>query len=121
MRETRVLVVDDEKNIRTVITGALEGPELSVRSAVNGEDALQRLEDGAADVVLLDLKLPGMGGIEVLRRIRDAWPDTRVIVITAHGTVATAVEAMKLGAVDFIEKPFAAEEVRQAVRNASGS
>jgi len=118
MAETKVLVVDDEKNIRSVLAEALDGPELSVRSAVNGEDALQQLAAEGADVVLLDLKMPGMDGLDVLRRVRESWPDTRVLVITAHGTVPLVVEAMKLGAVEFIEKPFSPEEVREAVRKA---
>jgi DNA-binding response OmpR family regulator len=80
---------------------------------VNGEEALQRLREGPFGLVFLDLKMPGMDGMDVLRRIKDDWPKTRVIIITAHGTIESAVEAMKLGAVDFIQKPFSPGEIRE--------
>jgi CheY-like chemotaxis protein len=108
-----ILVVDDEKNIRLTMSQSLEPLEIPVQTAVNGEEALQKLrEKGRFGLVFLDLKMPGMDGIEVLRRIRDDWPKTRVIIITAHGTIESAVEAMKLGAVDFIQKPFSPGEIR---------
>ncbi|MEW6356337.1 MAG: response regulator [Planctomycetota bacterium] len=110
-----VLIVDDEKNIRLTLSQSLEPLGLETETAVNGEEALAKLEEKDFGVMLLDLKLPGMDGMEVLCRVRDIRPDIRVIIITAHGTVDSAVEAMKLGAVDFIQKPFAPQEIRDLV------
>jgi DNA-binding NtrC family response regulator len=110
-----VLIVDDEKNIRLTLSIALEPLGLESDSAMNGEEALQMLREKDYRLVLLDLKMPGMDGMEVLRRLRDIRPDIRVIIITAHGTIESAVEAMKLGAVDFIQKPFAPKEIRDLV------
>jgi CheY-like chemotaxis protein len=112
MPPTSILVVDDEKNIRLTMSQALEPLNVPVQTAVNGEDALAQLEHGDFGLVFLDLKMPGMDGMEVLRRIRAARPRTRVVIITAHGTIGSAVEAMKLGAVDFIQKPFSPGEIR---------
>ncbi|MFZ7128601.1 MAG: response regulator [Desulfobacterales bacterium] len=112
MEKKPILVVDDEKNIRLTMSQSLEPLGIPVQTAVNGEEALQKLEEGAFGIVFLDLKMPGMDGMEVLRRIEGAWPKTRVIIITAHGTIASAVEAMKLGAVDFVQKPFSPGEIR---------
>jgi len=116
MADKTILVVDDEKNIRLALSRALEELGLPVAAAVNGEDALQQLESGDVGIMLLDLKMPGMDGLEVLRRVASARPEVRVIIITAHGTVPNAVDAMKLGAADFIQKPFSSDEVRQVVR-----
>lgn len=114
MTAPRILVVDDEKNIRLTVPRALERLTESVDTAVNGEEALSKLEKAPFDVVFLDLKLPGMDGMDVLRTIEAQWPHTRVIIITAHGTVASAVEALKLGAVDYLQKPFSPDEIREA-------
>jgi DNA-binding response OmpR family regulator len=105
--------VDDEKNIRLTLSQSLESLEIPVQTAVNGEEALQKLRKGPFGLVFLDLKMPGMDGMEVLRQIKDGWPKIRVIIITAHGTIESAVEAMKLGAVDFIQKPFSPVEIRE--------
>lgn len=94
---------------------ALSALDAEVDTAVNGEEALQKLEDAEYDVMLLDLRMPGMDGMEVLRRISKSRPEVRVIIITAYGTVDWAVEAMKLGAVDFIQKPFSPKELRNIV------
>ena len=84
-------------------------------TAVNGEEALAKLKEKDYGLVLLDLRLPGMDGMEVLRRLREIRPDIRVIIITAYGTIESAVDAMKLGAVDFIQKPFSPKEIRGLV------
>jgi DNA-binding response OmpR family regulator len=112
MENKPILVVDDEKNIRLTMSQALEPLGISVQTALNGEEAIQKLQGNAFRLVFLDLKMPGMDGMEVLRRVKDNWPKTRVIIITAHGTIASAVAAMKLGAVDFIQKPFSPREIR---------
>ena len=111
-----ILVVDDEKNIRMTMIHALETSGYHVESAITGEEALLMLKASPFDLVFLDLKMPGMDGIEVLRRARQSWPTMRMVVITAHGTVDNAVEAMKLGAADFIQKPFTPEEIREVAK-----
>lgn len=112
MEKKNILIVDDEKNIRLTMSHALEPLGIPIRTAVNGEEALQMLDEIPSGLVFLDLKMPGMDGMEVLRRIKNKWPKIRVIIITAHGTIESAVEAMKLGAVDFIQKPFSPGEIR---------
>jgi DNA-binding response OmpR family regulator len=113
MQKKPILIVDDEKNIRLTMSQSLEPLEIEVRTAVNGEEAMQKLCEKPFGLVFLDLKMPGMDGMEVLRRIKENWPNTRVIIITAHGTIETAGEAMKLGAVDFLQKPFSPGEIRE--------
>lgn len=112
MEKAPILIVDDEKNIRLTMSQSLEPLEIPVQTAVNGEEALQKLKDGQFGMVFLDLRMPGIDGMEVLRRIKEDWPKIRVVIITAHGTIESAVEAMKLGAVDFIQKPFSPVEIR---------
>jgi DNA-binding response OmpR family regulator len=110
-----VLVVDDEPNIRLVFRTALGPSGYTVLEAKGGQEALDCLEIEPVDVVLLDLLMPGLGGIEVLRRLRDRGDETPVVVVTAHGTIPDAVEAMKLGAIDFLTKPLSPEALRGAV------
>ena len=116
MEKKKILVVDDEKNIRLTLTQALEPLGFPVRTAGDGEEALRQLQESEFRLILLDLKLPGMDGMEVLRRIRKSWPKLPVVMITAHGTIEYAVEAIKLGAVDFLRKPFSPGEIRELVR-----
>jgi len=111
----RILVVDDEKNIRLTLGQTLEVVGYRVQAAVNGEDALKQLETEDFDLMLLDLRMPGMDGIDVLRQAMERRPGMRVVIVTAHGSIDTAVEAMKIGAVDFIQKPFAPREIRSLV------
>jgi len=113
MKNESILVVDDEKNIRMTLSQSLEPLKIAVQTAVNGEEALQKLRESTYRLVFLDLKMPGMDGMDVLHRIKEEWPKIRVIIITAHGTIESAVEAMKLGAVDFIQKPFSPGEIRE--------
>jgi DNA-binding response OmpR family regulator len=113
MQKKPILVVDDEKNIRLTMTQSLEPLEIPLQTAINGEEALQKLRNGPFGLVFLDLKMPGMDGMKILGQIRNNWPKTRVIIITAHGSIESAVEAMKLGAVDFIQKPFSPGEIRE--------
>ncbi|MCF8099959.1 MAG: response regulator [Desulfarculaceae bacterium] len=112
MKDQKILVVDDEKNIRLSLSQALAPLGWPVETAVNGEEALGKLDDQSILLIILDLRMPGMDGIEVLRRVSELRPDIRVIIVTAYGTVERAVEAMKLGAVDLIQKPFSPEQIR---------
>ena len=112
----RVLVVDDEKNIRLTLRQALEEQGLEVAIVSSGEAALEQLRAGEAfALMLLDLKMPGLGGMEVLQRTQELRPGLPVVVFTAHGSAENATEAMKLGAADFIEKPFTPPEIRALV------
>lgn len=107
----RVLIVDDEANMRWVLGEALTTAGYDVAGAGNGQEALQQMSKGAIDLVILDLKLKGMDGLATLRHLRERWPEVVVIILTAYGTVTTAVEAMQLGAADYLRKPFDVEEV----------
>jgi DNA-binding NtrC family response regulator len=115
MKTRPILIVDDEKNIRLTVSQSLESIGLDTDTAMNGDEALAKLKANDYSLILLDLKMPGMDGMQVLRRIREIRPEVRVIVITAYGTVESAVEAMKLGTVDFVQKPFASDEIRALV------
>jgi DNA-binding NtrC family response regulator len=114
----RILVLDDERNIRTTIRRCLESPEMYIDDAINGEEALTKFTVNTYDLLLLDLKLPGIDGMEILKIVRNLYPDMRVIIISAHGTIQTAIEAMKTGALDFLEKPFTPSDLRQVVQKA---
>jgi len=117
VKET-VLVVDDEAGVRTSL-GAILGDEgYAVEAVGSGEEALAALESRRYDVVLLDVWLPGADGLEVLRRIRETDAELPVVVISGHGTIETAVKAVRLGAQDFVEKPLSLEKTLVAVRNA---
>lgn len=116
MPETKILIVDDEKNILLTVRHALEPKGYEVASASTGEEALRLLEQQVFDLLLLDLKLPGIDGMSVLKEARERQPRVPVVIISAYGTVGNAVAAMKLGAIDFLEKPFSPEELRETVR-----
>lgn len=115
MASQRVLIVDDERNIRLTLKGALEAGGLEVEAVLQGEEALQKLTESSYDAMILDLRLPGMDGLTVLRQVAERFAGTKVIIITAYGTVEAVVEAMQLGAVDFLQKPFEPTEVREIV------
>ena len=113
---TRVLIIDDETNIRRMMRLTLESDGCEVEDAEDGAKGLVLFGDGARfDAVLLDQKMPGMNGIETLRQIRSRAPDARVIMISAFGTIELAVEAMKLGATDFLRKPLTPDALRAAL------
>lgn len=113
MEKKAILVVDDEKNIRLTISQSLDYLKIPVETAANGEEALEKLNSGRFGMMFLDLKMPGMDGMEVLNIARQNFPDIRVIIITAHGSISSAVEAMKIGAIDFIQKPFGIKKIRE--------
>lgn len=117
---TKILVIDDEKNIRLTLQQTLQAADTTVDTAINGEEGLQKVEATDYDLVLLDLQLPGMDGLEVLQQLRQRKPGLPVMLLSAHGTVKTAVDALHSGAVDFLEKPFSPREVRDAVARALG-
>src|SRR5678809_1214524 len=114
----RILIVDDEPGIRQSLKGVFEDEGFATESVSSGEECLRKIGDAAYDLVLLDIWLPGIDGLETLRRIRELSPTTRVIMISGHATIATAVSATKLGAYDFIEKPLSLEHTLLTARNA---
>ena len=115
----RILVVDDESGIRFSLRGILEDEGFAVAEAETGEAGLAQLDaDGAFDLVFLDIWLPGLDGLEVLSRLREDRPELPVVMISGHGTIETAVGAIKLGAFDFIEKPLSLEKVLLAAHKA---
>lgn len=113
-----ILLIDDEPNICQIIADILSLKGYDVAETYNGEEGLRRIGENGIDLVLLDLKLPGISGMEILKKILREHPEIPVIIISAHGTIQTAVESIKLGAYDFIEKPLDADRLLILVRNA---
>ncbi|HWP35015.1 MAG TPA: response regulator, partial [Thermodesulfobacteriota bacterium] len=113
----RILIVDDEPGVRESLRMVLKG-EHDVRTAADAPAALARLAEGPVDLVLLDILMPGMDGLELLRAIRQRHPALPVVMLTATRTIRTAVEAMRLGAFDYLTKPFDVEELLVVVRQA---
>ncbi len=114
--KTRILVIDDEDHIRRVMRMTLEAAGYEVGEAADGPRGLEAFGDGSAwNAVLLDQRMPGMDGLETLRRMKERRADARVIMITAYASIELAVDAMKLGALDFVRKPMTPETVRNAV------
>ena len=115
----RILIIDDEENIRRVTRLTLQAAGYEIGEAVDGERGLEAFGNGSAwDAVLLDQKMPGMDGLETLRHIKNRQPGARVIMSTAYASIELAVDAMKLGATDFVRKPMTPEIVRNAVATA---
>ena len=115
----RILVVDDEKVVRDGCNRVLTGKGYEIEAAENGKDALVVLANGKVDIILLDLKMPVMGGEEVLEKVAAEYPQIPVIIITGHGTVDTAVDCMKNGAYDFITKPFQIDQFLMTIKRAA--
>src|SRR5216684_7394931 len=115
----KVLVVDDEANLRKVLATMLRRTGYDVTVAADGEQGLAEFLKSGADIVVTDLVMPKMGGMELLRSVNSSNPDVPVIIITAHGTVDSAVEAIKLGAFDYITKPFDQAEIQAVVAKAT--
>ncbi len=112
-----ILIADDEKGIRDSLKRLLEFESYKVLLANDGPGALISVRDERVDLVLLDIKMPGMDGLEVLSRIHEEQPELPVVIISGHGTIQTAVEATRLGAYDFIEKPIDADRILLVIRN----
>ncbi|HEY4708513.1 MAG TPA: response regulator, partial [Thermodesulfobacteriota bacterium] len=110
-RQARILIIDDEPLMRISISDALKGDGYHVAETASGKEGIGRVKDGSFDIVITDLRLPDLDGIEVLKSCKRASPDTFVILITAYGAVETAVEAMKYGAYDYVTKPFSMDEL----------
>jgi two-component system response regulator HydG len=116
---SRILVIDDDPGVRETMERTLRHAGYTVLGAGTGEEGYELARGGAFDVILSDMRMPGMSGLDVLRRLRDVHVDAAFIIMTGFGTVDTAVEAMKLGAVDFVQKPFFRDELLMRVRSAT--
>src|SRR4051794_10009703 len=118
MRHKSVLVVDDDESLRRITQMQLEEAGYAAVTAASGDEALRLIDEDAPALVITDLKMPGISGLELLRKIREQYPQTAVVLITAFGTVQTAVAAMKAGAYDYITKPIDYEELLLVVHRA---
>ncbi len=116
--KAKILVVEDENSMREVLSMLLEGEGYHVVAAADGAEGLELIDRDIFDLVITDIKMPGASGFDILKRAQEVSPDTLVIMITAFGTVESAIEAMKLGSYDYINKPFKIDEIRLIVRNA---
>ncbi len=115
---TNVLVVDDEKALVQVIVDTLREVNVSARGAHGGEACLEVLQKENIDVIILDIKMPGMDGVETLQAVKKQFPLVEVVMLTGHGTIETSVECMKLGAFDYILKPFDFDELLEKIKAA---
>jgi two-component system, NtrC family, response regulator PilR len=113
-----ILIVDDEPSYRKILKLLFEAENHSVRTAENGKDALDKIEESPCDLIVSDVRMPDMDGIELLAAARERFPDMCVVLMTAFGTIDTAREAFRLGADDFIQKPFQNDELRLIVKRA---
>jgi len=118
MTEDRVLLVDDEEEFVIALSKRLKARGLDIETAESGERAVEIVRQRKFDAVILDLAMPGMDGIETLQRLLQLDPDAQVILLTGHGTVPAATQAMKLGAADFLEKPCDFQELMDKIREA---
>ena len=114
----KILIIDDEKSIVNILSISLKSDGYDVVSAYNGEEALNVFQKESPNIVLTDLKMPGMDGIEILKKIKELNSDAEVIIITGHGDMDSAIEALKFGASDFINKPVGDEALSIALNRA---
>ncbi|MEE9180466.1 MAG: response regulator, partial [Vicinamibacteria bacterium] len=115
---SRILVVDDETSMRQLLEITLRKEGYRVTMAESGQKAVEALSKAAYDLVISDIKMPDMSGVEVLRVVKQSAPETPVIMITAYSSAETAVEALRLGAYDYIAKPFKIDELKVTIKNA---
>lgn len=118
MIKDKILIIDDEPGIRSTLKGILEDEDLAVKTTETGEEGLNLMKGENFDLILLDIWLPQMSGIEVLKQIKTNEVNSQVVMITGHGSIETAVMATKLGAYDFLEKPLSLEKVVLTIKNA---
>ena len=118
MEKIKILLVDDEKDFVQALADRMKMRDLKSDVALNGEQALEIVEDEIPDVMVLDLKMPGIDGMEVLRRVKKTYPDVQVIILTGHGTESDEKEARKLGAYDYLQKPADIDTLVQKIQKA---
>ncbi|MFC1563355.1 response regulator [candidate division KSB1 bacterium] len=119
MAYEKVLLVDDEEEFIETLSERMQTRGLSVDTATNGADAIKLVEKTFYDAIILDLQMPGLDGIETLKRIREYNPDSQIILLTGYASVEKSVEAVKHGAVDFLEKPADINKLMEIIREAS--
>ena len=112
----RILIVDDEEIVIRSCLRILDGDEFQVEAVQDGREALRKIEENPYDVVVLDIMMPNIDGLEVLRRVKETHPNVDVIMVTGLSQIDTAVQAMKLGAFDYISKPFEPDELAEIDR-----
>jgi DNA-binding NtrC family response regulator len=117
--DTKVLLIDDEEEFTKTLSERMESRGLKVDSAKSGEEALRKINEVSYDAIFLDLSMPGMDGIETLKRMLEKNPDLQVILLTGHGSIDKSVEAVKLGAKDFLEKPADINKLMEKIKEAS--
>jgi DNA-binding response OmpR family regulator len=118
MKNMKILLVDDEKEFVETLAERMKMRDLSSDVALDGERALQKVEEETPDVIVLDLKMPGIDGMEVLRRVKKAYPDVQVIMLTGHGSEKDEEEARRLGAFDYLQKPTGVDRIVQTIKRA---
>ena len=118
MRDFRVLLVDDEQEFIETLAERLEMREFHTKLALDGEQALEEVQDDEPDVMLLDLKMPGISGMEVLRKVKKAYPGIQVVILTGHGTDEHEEQAKRLGAYAYLQKPVALDRLAKILREA---
>ncbi len=116
--KSSVLIVDDEEVVRRAHLRSLENTGCQARVARDGDEAIRLMEEDPCDVILLDIRMPGLDGMDVLKIIKERWPDSEVVVITGYPTVESAKEAVRMGACDYIAKPVAPDDVIRAANDA---
>jgi DNA-binding NtrC family response regulator len=119
MVEYRVLLVDDEEEFVSALSERLMLRGIEVESALNGEEALDIMVKKEFEVVILDVMMPGLGGLQVLRQIKSTYPNTQVILLTGHGATREGIEGMRLGAFDYLIKPVDIEELLEKMKQAA--
>jgi DNA-binding NtrC family response regulator len=117
-RKTRILVVDDDEVVRSSYVRTLQSTHCDVEAAFDGDRALRAIEAESFDVVLLDLRMPGMDGMSVLKIIKQRWPESQVVIITGYPSIDSAKEAVRLGAYDYLAKPVGPPDVIKAAHGA---
>ena len=118
MAGDRILLVDDEQSFVETLGKRLKARGLRVETANSGEEAIDKAKHQTFDVIVLDLAMPGMDGIETLKQLREIDPDLQIILLTGHGSIEKAVEATKLGAMDFMQKPASLPDLLEQIREA---
>jgi DNA-binding response OmpR family regulator len=116
MKEIKVLLVDDEEEFVQTLAERIEMREIGSDVALNGEEALKKVDENAPDVMVLDLKMPGIDGMEVLRQTRKAYPNVQIITLTGHGSKKDEKEARRLGAFEYLQKPVPIEDLGKKIK-----
>ncbi len=118
MKKRKILIVDDELSVRKSLEEWFLEDGFAVETAEDGNAALEKMHAGPYDIIIVDLKMPGMDGITLQKRVREIDPNAAIVILTAYASVETAVEALKLGAFDYVTKPVDPDELSNLVRNA---